>query len=581
MATRRATRSFESTQAFMDAYEGELTNRSLSLPAKSYRGKEIANSIKLDIVVPDYDRIGPISATVVFRAPDGSVAVQLEELPEQIATVYEDIKKSRFGAVQPYIDSGLVVLAAEYEALKQSFEALQADIPNQVQAAVQQALSELNKQHEDELQKLRSELANRPVGGGGQQRTFTRGLIIPPTEHLTPSHTASFEKGEYLDFLMKISSGFKTGLLVIQDGQQTRYGYFEKGSPMAWRSEPLIQDEVLGMLLLQAKQITEEQVGESLRIMEEKQIRQGEAFMELKLITYPQLIMILGKQVEFIFDRTINMKTGSALFYELENLPETFIVPKISLGSVLYRRRYTESRHMSFDEIGRFTAAHINHYVYYTEQAHQFVETMGLTKEEAKLAKIIGTKPYRLREIFSISPLSRSKTSSFFYAFDSFGLFEYSETEGGVRSREQFAERVRSLVRVLQRGSLFDILEVHWICLPNEVEKAYQNKKAEFSDERLGSLLQEYDSEIAQIRNQVKKAYQMLKTDSSRREYRLKVVERDLIMNSADLLSKKGEMAIMRFDKREACACFSKALELMPNKSEFREGLRRATVLSG
>ncbi|MEC8278374.1 MAG: hypothetical protein VX026_11685, partial [Myxococcota bacterium] len=75
--------------------------------------------------------------------------------------------------------------------------------------------------------------------------------------------------------------------------------------------------------------------------------------------------------------------------------------------------------------------------------------------------------------------------------------------------------------------------------------------------------------------------YQMLKTDSSRREYRLKVVERDLIVNSADLLSKKGEMAIMRFDKREACACFSKALELMPNKSEFREGLRRATVLSG
>ena len=74
---------------------------------------------------------------------------------------------------------------------------------------------------------------------------------------------------------------------------------------------------------MQAKQITEEQVGESLRIMEEKQIRQGEAFMELKLITYPQLIMILGKQVEFIFDRTINMKTGSALFYELENLPET------------------------------------------------------------------------------------------------------------------------------------------------------------------------------------------------------------------------------------------------------------------
>ena len=580
MATRRATRSFESTQAFLDAYESDLINRSLSLPENSYRGKEIANSIKLDIVVPDYDRIGPIPATVVFRAPDGSVAVQLEELPDQIATVYEDIKKNRFGAVQPFIESGLVVLASEFEALQAQFQELQQDIPNQIQAAVQNALSELKAQHEIELKELRSELANRPMGGGGQDRPFTRGLIIPPTENLTPSETASIEKGEYIDFLMKISSGFKTGLLVIQDGPQTRYGYFEKGSPMGWRSEPLIQDEVLGMLLLQAKQINEEQVGDSLRIMEEKQIRQGEAFMEMKLITYPQLIMILGKQVEFIFDRTLNMKTGMALFYELESLPETFIVPKVSLGSVLYKRRYAESRKLSFDELGRITAAHINHYVYFTENALQFVETMGLSKDEAKLARIIATKPYRLREIFSISTMSRSKTSSFFYAFDSFGLLEYSETEGGVRSKEQFVERVRNMVRVLQRGSLFDILEVHWICLPNEVEKAYQNKKSEFSDERLGTLKNEFASDIDQIRSQVEKAYQMLKADSSRREYRLKVIERDLIINSAELLSKKGEMAIMRYDKREACACFSKALELIPNKSEYRDGLRRATVIN-
>ena len=54
------------------------------------------------------------------------------------------------------------------------------------------------------------------------------------------------------------------------------------------------------MLLLQANQITEEQVGESLRIMEEKQIRQGEAFMEMKLITYPQLVMILVSRSSYI-----------------------------------------------------------------------------------------------------------------------------------------------------------------------------------------------------------------------------------------------------------------------------------------
>ena len=103
------------------------------------------------------------------------------------------------------------------------------------------------------------------------------------------------------------------------------------------------------------------------------------------------------------------MTTGSALFYELESLPETLVVPKISLGSVLYKRRYQQSRQMSFDEIGRLTAAHINHYVYLTDKAIQFVETMGLNKEETKLVKIIAAKPYRLREIFSMSPLLEAK----------------------------------------------------------------------------------------------------------------------------------------------------------------------------
>ncbi len=52
-----------------------------------------------------------------------------------------------------------------------------------------------------------------------------------------------------------------------------------------------------------------------------------------------------------------------------------------------------------------------------------------------------------------------------------------------------------------------------------------------------------------------------------------------MIVQSAELLAKKGEMAIMKKDYREANLCWGKAMELVPGRSEFREGYQRAQAL--
>ena len=74
-------------------------------------------------------------------------------------------------------------------------------------------------------------------------------------------------------------------------------------------------------------------------------------------------------------------------------------------------------------------------------------------------------------------------------------------------------------------------------------------------------------------------AFQALSQDKTRREYRKKIIEPMMVAQSAELLAKKGEMAIMRKDRREACGCFAKALELAPGNPEFVDGLRRSAAL--
>jgi hypothetical protein len=57
------------------------------------------------------------------------------------------------------------------------------------------------------------------------------------------------------------------------------------------------------------------------------------------------------------------------------------------------------------------------------------------------------------------------------------------------------------------------------------------------------------------------------------------LVEDFMIVQSAELLAKKGEMAVMRQERQIAVNCFSKALELQPRSGEYRASLQRARGL--
>ena len=124
------------------------------------------------------------------------------------------------------------------------------------------------------------------------------------------------------------------------------------------------------------------------------------------------------------------------------------------------------------------------------------------------------------------------------------------------------------------------MLEIHWICLPTEIDNAHKKLRAEFDLSKVPvKLPDDVKAASKDIIKRIDEAHATLKPEKSRREYRKTIVEQMMIMQSAELLSKKGEMAIMRKDRREACGCFAKALELVPGHPEFRDGLRRSTAL--
>ena len=103
--------------------------------------------------------------------------------------------------------------------------------------------------------------------------------------------------------------------------------------------------------------------------------------------------------------------------------------------------------------------------------------------------------------------------------------------------------------------------------------------KKQYDIERFSQLTSEQEELLEKIHARFDEAFANLESDSSRRRYRAEVVEKDAIANSADMLGKQGEMAIMRRDRAAACGAFAKAAELVPGEASFRDGLRRATTI--
>ena len=547
MATRHLTYTFASLGEFIDTYEKAISKGGLFIGPEHFEG-ELAAELKLDLQVPIAGRVGPIVAQVVHRAPDGGVGVRLPDVPEDAKAAFRSVFELVAEIRDYLVKSGQYVSRADYD------KAVQAAESSAAQAAAAGA-------------------------GSGPVRRTTRGFPVPDMSATDPALSGSMTDRSLRDAMVQLAVEQVTGLMTIKyPDNRVRYGFWDRGGPVGWRTDPMTEDEVLGVLLYKAEQITKEQIAKSLELMEQSGSRQGEAFVQMGVMTYPQLIMVLGKQNEFILQRVMQDKVGQWSFHLLPSLPEQFLAPAIKVPSLLFRALYSRARDLNSSELASLLLPHLDQYLALDPASRQVISEIKFQKKEQGLVDVIESSSWRLRELYSVSPLSRAITSAVIWALDEMGFLAFEETEDLERYLARVSGRI-SRKRAHLKDTHFGVLELHWICLNEEVDQNYRRLKEEFKSDRFHDLSPELTEDLGKINARLDEAFEAIETDRARRAYRATVIEQDSIMQSADLLSKKGEMAIMRKDKREAVSCFSKAVELVPGEAGFRDGLRRSSSM--
>lgn len=562
MAVRQVTRRYQGLAHFLGEWESTLKMGALAVGPGEVEG-ELAAEVKVDLVLPLVGRVGPIPAQVVHRGPDGSAGLQIPEMPPKA--------KASIDQVFAFMDEVRAHLLATGQVVLPGAEKARAPV-----SQVPRAEAAPQRPPEPRPEAAPSAPVRAPAAAPGES------MALPDLADREPDLSGLLGDRSLRDTMVRLAVERRSGLLMILEANdRRRFGFWQRGGPVGWRAEPIDELEVLGVLLFKAGRITREQLAESLRVMEREGVRQGEALMQMGILTFPQLVMVLQKQVEYVLQRVMRLGEGVWAFFEMAELPEKFIAPPLRVPSLLFRALKNYTQELASETISAVHRPNLDRYIFFAEGVERVLDEIAFTPAEKKFLEITRSNSWRLRELFSVSNLSRSETANTLWALNEMNFMDYREEETRDRYLTRVGNRIMSKNSQCKAGTHFDVMEVHWICLPAEVETAYKRLKGEFDPARFKDLTPEMREAVTRINQKVEESYQILRNETERRAHREAVVEKDKISQSAEILARKGEMAIMKADRAEATTCFGKALELMPKNNDYREGLERSRLLQG
>lgn len=390
-----------------------------------------------------------------------------------------------------------------------------------------------------------------------------------------PTRRGTLSEAGITTVLMDLYRERATGVFSVRTDHGHRLGWLKNGGFVQWENDPVIEEECLGVLLTRAGKLSEQQLRQSLKMMNETGQKQGECLIEMGLLTFPKLVMSLLTQVEIITRNIFALESGSWSFSPAERLPSDLITPPMKTPGFLYgfyKRRIAALPPAEQEEL---LASHFEEYTRIAEGVNW--DDMRLKKGELGLVQILQRKSYLFRSVFSVSNMGRAKTVPVLLALVELDILQFAASEGEEQAHERWRGQLQAKVTTQMNQNPFEMLEIHWTSQTAQVQVGYDRLRAEYENFAKGAdLAPDLDALRNEIIKNVEEAYAAVKDKSTRQKTRKKHFEPQQHEFSADLLTRQAEMLMVRRKWDEVMDNLGRALELMPKSAKTRELLEKA-----
>lgn len=553
MATRRATKTYADDAAFINDFEETLIKDTITLDPSCFRG-ELADNVKIDLKFADKSRIGPIQGQVVFRGENGIVALRLLDVPSAVRERYDRlqaaVKAQQTALLDSVLKTGDVILTEEH---------------NKIVSGLQAEIDALRKQLSVLEQKF-SQLEDQPT-------LSARGFKLPKYKGQEPIVRGTM--AQWTGFLVQIQSNQRTGLIVLNVDGVERFALVKAGNIVAWRSDPMVEEETLGQLLLRSEQIDAAQLTEALETMHQTGQRLGQILQSMDIMTESQVYAAIHSQLVYVFQKVLSIRSGEFAFYAFSSLPEMYPWQAIQPVSLLVERLRVASQGMEAQHLLNSLRGVQAQHIAPSPMLRQIASTVEWEGDEENWLKDVQSGKHSVGQLLQKARSQNVALARMLWSLMQLQLIQFVQPK---RKKSPIAERLQEKLKAIEGGTHFDVLEVHWISTRSEIEAKYQFLMGELNVQGDPSVPPALQSRIPEVLGGVYKAYSSILDDTARRTYRLEIIEDHHITQAAVLLGQQAEQALAKGDKRSAIQSYSKAIELQPNEVKWKQGLRHATM---
>lgn len=355
-----------------------------------------------------------------------------------------------------------------------------------------------------------------------------------------------------------------TGVFIVRTPNMEKRAYFKLGFLRQIDSNPPDPREMFGVLLRSQGKLTDEDIRKSLELMKEKHIFQGEALLLLGKLKLDELDNMLTWQQNIKLFNLMSIKDFTWEFRDLsvDKIPKGF---NINLyGNIFLFLKKT----LTLSDVKAYIDENMQAYANAVKPPPFNPDECFVRKEDRKFYDIIynSSPPLRVNQIFERSPFPKSETYITIYAFVKMNFVNLQlKIDTAEFDIKKYTELYKEFTEVMD---YFQILGIHWSSCSDEVNSSIEKRRREFKIKDTDRP--EIKDLKAKIMKKVEEAYNFLRDEKNRIEYRKKLLDKFAVQTGAQVLFEKGEISLeLRQNLSEAYELFASAYDLAPNNMDY------------
>lgn len=285
-----------------------------------------------------------------------------------------------------------------------------------------------------------------------------------------------------------------------------------------------------------------------------------EAIKNVKQETLDSLVTIKQAQYEWT--------EGKAMAKTLDPVP-------IDLNLFLINLVRSRTRTSYYQDLEPFLKPYMGRYPVKSQRLTPQIAGIALTEKERKIFSEIVDGSAQLKEVFTLSILTKNQTARLFLACNFLGLVDYRTTplpKGGVEALEN--ELKLTYERILSEDH-FTRLALHWTNHPDMIRPAFEKMMERWGPNADCRKQSKLCAEIAdRIVKLIKESFDVLNNPTTRRDYRKELLGDAKLAFGADFLFKQAHFAKFRGEIEKAKVLIESAIDILP-RNEYLDFKRQ------